>query len=169
MRTFLAEQRALPCSYREVGATRERMPEGYTTDCHRVRLGADFPRVREALRAWAMFPASMTRIEPAEPPVEGAVVVVILHLLGTYWLNAMRVVYVIDEPDRFAFACGTLPGHVARGEERFTVERTSRGVFYEVASFSEPQLLAARVAKPITRLLRAQFVKESLAAMRRVA
>jgi len=34
---------------------------------------------------------------------------------GVWFLNAARIVYVIDEPRRFSFAYGTLPGHAERG------------------------------------------------------
>lgn len=34
-----------------------------------------------------------------------------------------RVVGVVDEPDRWGFAYGTLPGHIEVGEEAFVVER----------------------------------------------
>jgi uncharacterized protein (UPF0548 family) len=43
---------------------------------------------------------------------------------GVWSLNACRIAYVIEEVPslrRYGFAFGTLPGHVERGEERFTV------------------------------------------------
>ena len=46
-------------------------------------------------------------------------------LLGLWWLNACRIVYVVDEAGpvtKFGFAYGTLPGHAGTGEERFLVE-----------------------------------------------
>jgi uncharacterized protein (UPF0548 family) len=46
--------------------------------------------------------------------------------LGVWSLNACRIAYTIEEETpllrRYGFAFGTLPGHVERGEERFTVE-----------------------------------------------
>jgi uncharacterized protein (UPF0548 family) len=60
-------------------------------------------------------------------------------------LNACRIVYVIEEEEasllnRYGFAFGTLPGHVERGEERFSVEwhRSEDWVFYEVFAFARP-------------------------------
>ena len=67
---------------------------------------------------------------------------------GLWSLNACRIVYVIEEEAsllrRYGFALGTLPGHVERGEERFTVEwhRADDSVFYEVFAF-------ARLAHPL--------------------
>lgn len=38
-----------------------------------------------------------------------------------------RVVAVVDEPDRWGFAYGTLPGHIEVGEEAFVVEHRLDG------------------------------------------
>jgi len=40
----------------------------------------------------------------------------------------VRVVAVVDEPDRCGFAYGTLPGHPVSGEEAFVVSRDQAGV-----------------------------------------
>ena len=63
---------------------------------------------------------------------------------GLWSLNASRIVYVMEEEAsplrRYGFAFGTLPGHVERGEERFTVEwhRAEDSVSYEVFAFARP-------------------------------
>ncbi|HEY2545616.1 MAG TPA: hypothetical protein VGI46_06095 [Candidatus Acidoferrum sp.] len=40
IRGFLAAQKDQPFSYAYVGASRERLPKGYTVDHNRLRLGA---------------------------------------------------------------------------------------------------------------------------------
>ena len=51
----------------------------------------------------------------------------------------VRVVYVIDEPNRKGFAYGTLEGHPEIGEEAFVVERTDDGsVWLRITAFSRP-------------------------------
>ena len=70
---------------------------------------------------------------------------VIARRLGLWWLNACRIVYVVDEPgpvSRYGFAYGTLPDHAGSGEERFLVEwdRASGEVWYDILAFSRPQL-----------------------------
>ncbi|MBC7724096.1 MAG: DUF1990 domain-containing protein [Burkholderiaceae bacterium] len=51
----------------------------------------------------------------------------------------VRVVYVIDEPNRKGFAYGTLAGHPENGEEAFIVERTDDGsVWLTITAFSRP-------------------------------
>ena len=52
---------------------------------------------------------------------------------------AVRVVYVVDEPDRKGFGYGTLAQHPESGEESFIVERTDDGsVWLTITSFSRP-------------------------------
>jgi uncharacterized protein (UPF0548 family) len=70
---------------------------------------------------------------PEAPITEGAVVGVLGRHFGLWSLNACRIAYAIEEEglplERYGFAFGTLPSHVERGEERFTVEwsvRTTR-------------------------------------------
>ncbi len=89
-----------------------------------------------------------------ESPIEtGAVVAVIARLLGLWWLNACRIVYVVDEPGpirRFGFAYGTLPDHAGTGEERFLIEWdvASGAVWYDILAFSRPHEFLARLGYP---------------------
>jgi uncharacterized protein (UPF0548 family) len=49
-------------------------------------------------------------------------------------------VYVVDELSCFAYAIGTLPGHVEKGEERFMLEwLPDDSVWYDLFAFSRPQ------------------------------
>jgi uncharacterized protein (UPF0548 family) len=93
------------------------------------------------------------------------------HALGLWWLNACRIVYVIDEAApvrRFGFAYGTLPAHVEEGEERFSIEQLADGsVWYDLRAFSRPRYWPVRLAKPVARRLQRRFVRESQAAMQR--
>lgn len=175
IRRYLDEQRGLPLTYPGAGATDGgQPPAGFVVDHNRQRLGrgeAVFARAREDLRRWRMFPAPWTAIEPAGAPIAaGAVVAVLVHALGVWWLGAARVVYVIDEPRRFGFAYGTLPGHAERGEERFLVEwRQDDEVWYDLRAFSRPRYWAARLGWPVTRALQRRFARESKAAMAAMA
>jgi uncharacterized protein (UPF0548 family) len=99
-------------------------------------------------------------------------VAVIARLFGLWWLNACRIVYVVDEEgavQRFGFAYGTLPQHAESGEERFTVEwhEADDAVWYDILAFSRPQQLLARLGYPIARRLQKRFARDSAAAMRR--
>jgi uncharacterized protein (UPF0548 family) len=51
----------------------------------------------------------------------------------------VRVVYVVDEPNRKGFAYGTLPGHPLSGEDAFFVDQADDGsVWLTVRSLSRP-------------------------------
>ncbi|MFN0251987.1 MAG: DUF1990 family protein [Kofleriaceae bacterium] len=168
---FSAEQRNLDYSYTHIGATRGTIPSGWTVEHHRRRLGRGascFATARDAMRVWRMFPEAWARIAPAVPPVEHETFVVLLRVARVWWLNAIRVVYLDDEPRRFAFAVGTLPGHIALGEESFSLHHAEDdSVWYELRAFTRQRMLAARLASPVSRAVRAQFVRDSLAEMSR--
>jgi len=167
----LASQTGLPVTYTEVGATRdEQEPTGFAHDHNRQLLGqgaAAFARACDAIRAWKMFPAPLAFIEPLPIPIEvGRQAGVVIRAVGMWWLNAARIVYVIDEPRRFGFAYGTLPGHAECGEERFLVERLADDtVWYDLRAFSRPRVWPARVGKPLVRTLQRRFGRLSQAAM----
>jgi uncharacterized protein (UPF0548 family) len=105
---------------------------------------------------------------PETPIAAGATVSVLAQVFGVWWLNAARIVYVIDEPRRFGFAYGTLPDHIARGEERFMIEwREDDSVWYDLSAFSKPKHWLVKMGYPMTRLMQKRFGKHSLDAMTR--
>ena len=172
---FLDDRRSLPFSYPEVGASRDGAPPGYPVNQLRGRLGVGpetFARAVEALRGWKMYETGWTKLcWPDAPITEGTVVGVLGRHFGVWSLNACRIVYVIEEEAsllrRYGFAFGTLPAHVERGEERFTVEwhRAEDSVFYEVFAFARPAHPLARAGPPFVRLVQRRFAAASLRAM----
>jgi uncharacterized protein (UPF0548 family) len=172
---FLDHQRSLPFSYPEVGASREGAPPGYPVNHHQGRLGTGqetFARVVEALRGWKMYETGWTKLcWPEAPITEGTVVGVLGRHFGVWSLNACRIAYTIEEEGqllrRYGFAFGTLPGHVERGEERFTVEwhRADDWVSYEVFAFARPAHPLARAGQPFVRLVQRRFAADSLRSM----
>jgi uncharacterized protein (UPF0548 family) len=82
---------------------------------------------------------------------------------------ACRIVYVEDEPHRFAFAYGTLPTHPESGEERFEVVRNGDDVSFVVTAFSRPRQLLARIGKPIARAMQRRATVQYLDAMSKLA
>jgi uncharacterized protein (UPF0548 family) len=172
---FISAQRNQKFSYAEVGRSRQQAPQGYTADHHRVNLGQGietFECAKSAIRQWKMFDMPWIDLcwpnTPIEP--EAAVAVLVSHL-GFWSMNACRIVYVIDEhgsPERYGFAYGTLPNHMERGEERFTVEfdTDDQTVWYDIYAFSRPSTLA-RLAYPFARAVQKRFARESAAAMQK--
>jgi uncharacterized protein (UPF0548 family) len=160
---FLLSQRDAPLSYAEVGASKTGASElaGYAVDHNRAGLGEGeetFERAAGALRAWRMFDVGWIEIFPPDAPIEaGTTVAVLARCYGLLWLNACRIVYLIDEDDgeirRYGFAYGTLSEHAERGEERFTVElrRGDGSVHYDLYAFSRPNHLLAKIGYPLSR------------------
>lgn len=178
VRTFLQAQAGADFSYRAVGATHGRPPRGFDYDDNHVELGRGaetFGRACAALRRWRMFPEPWTRITPDEPAEirPGLTVAMQANAFGLWWLNACRVVYVVDEAKptrRYGFAYGTLPAHVEQGEELFTIEHwPDDTVWYRIQAFSRPRFWAAQAAYPLARRLQRKFVRDSLRQMRQLA
>lgn len=174
VRAHREAQRSLELTYPSAGITRDDgpAPAGYDHDRNRIELGrgeAVFSLARDAIRQWRMFPPPLAVVEPEGIPIEvGEIAGVIIRVFGLYFLNAARIVYVIDEPRRFGFAYGTLPGHAEAGEERFLVEwLPDDTVVYTIVAFSQPRYWMARLAKPLARMLQRKFVRLSKQRMRR--
>jgi uncharacterized protein (UPF0548 family) len=175
IRSFLAAQKDQPFSYADVGASRDRAPNGYTVDQNRVQLGHGagvFERATDALRGWSMFEMPWVKLcWPNTPPQVGATVGVLVSHLGFWSLNACRIVYLIEDHgvcERFGFAYGTLAEHPEIGEERFSVELLSedQSVWYDLYAFSRPGSPLARLARPYARKLQRRFARDSNARMK---
>ena len=172
---FLACASSLEFSYSELGATNSAMlPPLFTADRNRIQLGSGslaWHRSIDALRRWEMFNIPWVRLcWPTAQIAEGSNVAVLAHRIGLFWLNACRIVYLIDEDGptkRFGFAYGTLTKHAESGEERFLVEwnRETDAVSYDLLAFSRPNQFLSRVGYPLARRLQKEFAADSKAAM----
>ncbi len=144
-------------SYPEVGSTGNAvLPPGYRHDRHHRRIGDSrvFDRAAAALRHWAAHEGANVRIFPHDhPPALGATILAVISLGPAQMIAPCRIVRVIDESDRFGFACGTLPGHPECGEEAFVVERRTDGTFFSITAFSRPVDPLVRLAGPIGRAI----------------
>lgn len=176
IREFLTSQSKLGFTYSAVGATASLPPAGYLVNHTRIKLGQGeevFTRAKDALGRWEQFRLGWLEAwSPNRPIQTGGVVAIIVRNLGVWWLNACRIVYVIDEPgsvSRYGFANGTLPDHAGTGEERFLVEwdRMSGEVWYDILAFSRPHVVLTRLGYPYMRRIQRRFGRESAAAMLR--
>lgn len=173
IRAFLRQQADVSFSYPEVGHSRHTPPAGYVVDHNRICLGegeACFNAARDALHAWRMFPTGWVKLcWPTAPIAPGTDVAILAHWGALWWLNACRIVYVIDEhapQRRCGFAYGALASHPARGEERFCIEMAGDGtVWYDLLAFSKPNRLLTRLGYPFVRRLQKRFAAQSLKAM----
>jgi uncharacterized protein (UPF0548 family) len=173
LRRVLASVRATPLTYAEVGATVEAaaLPAGY----HHVRAGRGlgagdgvFAAACDGIRTWQLHRRQGFRVVPTDPAIEpGTEVVIDVPLAGpVHVLAACRIVRVVDEPDRFGFAYGTLSAHPAGGEEAFIVERDPAGqVRAVIVAFSRPRHPLMRLGGPIARLRQAAATQGYLDAL----
>jgi uncharacterized protein (UPF0548 family) len=153
------------------------MPTGFAVDQARAQLGMGgeaFDKSKDALRGWRQFQLGWLEAWPADTPLRaGETVVVVARTPPVWWMNAARIVYVVDEStdstSRYGFAYGTLPGHVEMGEERFLVEwdRSTDSVWFDILAFSRPRHFLTKLARRQARRMQQRFRDESAAAMQR--
>jgi uncharacterized protein (UPF0548 family) len=177
VQAFLAAQAGLDYSYRAVGATAGAPPAGFVVDHTRVRVGQgerSFDAGVAALGRWDHFRLGWVEAMPAEDVIRvGGMVAVLARTLGPWWLNACRIVYLVDDDKgpvrRRGFAYGTLPGHAESGEERFVIEwdQFDDAVWYDILAFSRPRHPLARLGRPLARHFQHRFARDSAAAMLR--
>ncbi|MGJ4050715.1 DUF1990 family protein [Corynebacterium macclintockiae] len=87
-------------------------------------IDAEFDTAAARLFRWGVQRSGLFRVHPTQEIVETGAEVA----LGVGpWTFRCRVVDAFSEPNRCGFTYGTLPGHVERGEEAFTLQRLQDG------------------------------------------
>lgn len=171
---FLGRAATTDYSYSKVGATRTEQTiheSVYNVDHNQIVIGSgleEFGKAKNAITFWRMF--DMPWVElcwPNTPIEEGRTVAILIRHFGFYSLNAARIVYTIEEPDRFGFAYGTLEDHGESGEERFSVrlDEETGDVVYDLYAISQPKHFLAYLGYPLTRILQERFAADSKQAM----
>lgn len=133
-----------------------------------VGLGPDdFARAVDGLRAWAPQLGIGARIHPANALLAQDTTLAVVLPLGPFTMVAPdRIVMMVDEPNRFGFAYGTLPGHPERGEESFMVEHRPDGVVQAtICVEAGPGTLLTRIGAPLTRRFQRRAVRGYLTAL----
>ena len=117
-------------TYPVPGATRDpgNVPAGYRFDESECMLGgpAAFDRARGGLQTWQAHVGAGVSVVSRDLAA-GETVLVLAGFGPLQVVAPCRVVYVVDEPDCFGFAYGTLPGHPEEGEEAFVIQRRGNG------------------------------------------
>lgn len=163
----LSEAADLEVTYDHVGSTLSP-----TAPCHSrtVELGDDaFDAGVEGLKAWVCHRGIGASVYPEGAPIAvGETVLIGLRAGPVRLLVPNRIVAVVDEPDTYGFAYGTLPGHPERGEEAFLVERHAGGrTTATIRVIAEGNWLVVRLASPIARLLQRAALDRYLASLQR--
>ena len=167
-----AEQSRQAPTYAELGASlTASFPPGYHHDRYDVALPTDpraFGLAGDGLRQWVAHRGAGVEVTPNDVGlVEGDTVVLALPLGPVRAIAACRIVRVVDEPDRFGFAYGTLPLHPEQGEESFVIERDVAGVTrFTIRVFSRPRDFLARIGAPVSRTIQRRVTNGYLDAMR---
>ncbi|MFC0682452.1 DUF1990 family protein [Lysobacter korlensis] len=124
-----------------------------------------------ALLMWGVKTGSGFRVEPAGEGnipagrVRAGADYRLIALLGPFRVpEPVRVVAVVDTPDRRGFAYGTLDGHPVSGEEAFILSRGPGGeVRLTLRSLTRPGRGVWRIAFPLAliaqRRYRARYVR----------
>jgi uncharacterized protein (UPF0548 family) len=160
-------------TYADIGATLDgRQPAGFRHDRYESILGSGheaFARAVRGLETWEAHRIPGVRVFPADRQVvTGATVVVTLGTARVALAAPCRIVRVIEQPDRWGFAYGTLPGHPEKGEEAFVVSvLPDARVRFEIVAFSRPADALVRLAGPIGRGLQRHSTNGYLHALKR--
>jgi uncharacterized protein (UPF0548 family) len=148
---LLEAARVAEVTYDHVGSTLAPEAKGKARSRVLGHGDEDFATAVERLKTWAPQKAIGAPVFPeATPPTLGVTILVELHLGPLTVVVPDRVVAVVDEPGRFGFAYGTLPGHAERGEESFVVTRADDGTVTGTVTVDATMgTLAARLATPV--------------------
>ena len=161
--------RSEPFTYSAVGATSEGVwPTGYRHEQLSVDIGdaSVFAGAADDMRQWKPQLGSGLALAATAELDEGTTVAMAAPVIGAWVLATCRVVYVEDEPGRFAWAYGTLPIHPEEGEERFEVAIDGDRTLFRIGVFSRPHTWLSRAAAPLARRLQARATQRYVEAMR---
>jgi len=127
---------------------------------------AAFATGADAIRAWAIHRGAGLAVAADGPLAPGTNVAMSAPLPVGYVIATCRIVAVIEEPNRYGFAYGTLSVHPERGEEAFTLTRDDGGVVrFDVDAISAPADPLARLLPPVANRLQRQAARRYLTAM----
>ncbi|MGV9614893.1 DUF1990 family protein [Nocardia xishanensis] len=158
-------------TYREIGATKGELPDGYYHFRLQRRLGNGrdlFERAGAEILAYRMQKGVGIFDRASTPTAEPGTLLTVRLGIGPLAIVApCRVVYVFDDENRRGFAYGTLPGHPEVGEELFSVEYdpADDSVHGVVTAFSTPATWYTAVGGPLVRLLQRVIAGRYLATL----
>ncbi|MGV9819837.1 DUF1990 domain-containing protein [Nocardia xishanensis] len=158
-------------TYREIGATKGELPDGYYHFRLQRHLGNGrdlFERAGAEILAYRMQKGVGIFDRASTPTAEPGTLLTVRLGIGPLAIVApCRVVYVLDDENRRGFAYGTLPGHPEVGEELFSVEYdpADDSVHGVVTAFSTPASWYTAVGGPLVRLLQRVIAGRYLATL----
>lgn len=163
--TFLKTARAAVPTYGPVGATLT--GNHCAADLHVERVvgrgQADFDQAVVSLQGLCQQRAVAT-VVPADATATLDQTILIALRFGPITVVAPnRIVSVVDEPRRWGFAYGTLPGHPEVGEEAFVVEyRADDSVVVHIIAIAHAAFPGARLLQPLLVPVQRYFARRYL-------
>lgn len=149
-------------TYAEVGATlAPALPAGYHHLDVRRRVGSAevFDALGDFVLGWGIQRQAGLRV-PSEGVAEGASVTLRLGPVPI----PVRIVRVVDEPERRGFVYGTRRGHPECGEEAFLAERDADGTWMHVRAFSRQGTWWSRLGAPLSAVVQRRYTERYLRA-----
>lgn len=145
------------------------VPSGFRRARWSTQLsGSDaFRSAVAAVGRWEMQRGSGLSVLADGGIVVGTNVVVVAPLPVGHVEAVCRIVAVVDEPDRFGFAYGTLPVHPAQGEEAFIVSRAGGTTTFSVEAVSRSAYRLGRLVPFAVGRLQDRAVRGYLRAIER--
>jgi uncharacterized protein (UPF0548 family) len=143
-------------TYHHVGSTLQRRAVPGVPDRSVAReVPGTLAAAEAALRAFAPHRGIRARVVPPDAAVEVRRSLIVVVPFGPVEMCVpTRIVAVVDEPSRFGFAYGTLPGHIEAGEELFVAEALDADrLRLTIRIHAKPESALARLGGPITPLL----------------
>jgi uncharacterized protein (UPF0548 family) len=111
-----------------------------------------FEHAKQGLQSWGAHSSLGVRVFPRDTAVAPGSTVIVLVGAPLSIAAPCRVVEVLDEPRRWGFAYGTLPGHPEQGEESFVVTWADDDlVHFEIQAYSRPANRLVRLSGPIAQ------------------
>jgi uncharacterized protein (UPF0548 family) len=159
-------------TYADTGGTlKGHRPTGFRYDRYERVLGhgaATFGHAVSGLQEWQAHRGPGVTVVPEGQASACTTVIVTLGTPAVAIAAPCRIVEVVDEPDRWGFAYGTLPGHPEQGEEAFVVSMSpDTTVRFEVIAFSRPGDLLIRLSGPVGRYIQRMGTKGYLTCLQR--
>ena len=177
-------------THRNVGSTLEwerqvftQVPEGRVQDDDMILTRATvigdgmsaYDRAACAIKEGACFNLDWVRCYMTGELKEGSTFCLYARAFGVWIVSLCRVVYVqesrLSNGNMFSLGVGTLPSHVARGEERLSIvwDRESDDVEFLIGSFSRPQTWLTRIFAFYLRRQQNRFALDATCKLRDTA
>lgn len=168
---LLEQARGSSLTYDHVGSTLSPIDERRPLHQQHLVLGHGpeaFDSAKLGLRRWTCHGGIRATVHPGDAVVEvGSTLLVVLPVGPVRIVVPDRVVAVVDEPDRFGFAYGTLDGHQERGEESFVAQLLDDGtVRGTITVDAVAATLPARLVAPVVGRFQRLAVTRYLSAWR---